>query len=253
LLNLPLWLQASAWGGFAGIALLLGSVIGCFLPLKQRTVAGIMAFGSGALISAAAFDLIGEAYDKGGLQAAALGFIAGALIYTAANRILSSYGARHRKRSNISKRLDDSEISGSGAAIAVGALIDGIPESIVIGLGIVAGGSVSLAMVAAVFVSNVPEGLSSSIGMKSSGRSLRFIMSIWTGIALVSAISAGIGCIFYESLPVGAVSAIIAMAAGAILAMIVDTMIPEAFEVTHDHAGFITATGFLCAFIMDRI
>jgi zinc transporter, ZIP family len=251
--NMPLWLQAALWGGIAGGALLLGSMIGYFFNLRQRIVAGVMAFGSGVLISALSFELMGVAYDKGGFLSTSAGFVLGAFIYTAANRMVSMYGAKHRKRSNLNNRLSAEEISGGGLAIAVGALIDGIPESIVIGLGMIEGGAVSAVAVAAVFISNVPEGLSSSVGMKNNGKKLSYILTIWGGIAVISAISSSVGYLFFQNAPVELVSSVMAVAAGAILAMIVDTMMPEAFEDTHDYAGLITVLGFLCAFMLDKI
>lgn len=250
---MPLALQAALWGGLAGGALLLGSLIGCFFQLKQRIVTGIMAFGSGVLISALSFELMQEAYNKAGFTSTALGFLLGAIIYTAANRVVSAYGAKHRKRSNIAGELSPEETSGSGIAIAIGALIDGIPESIAIGIGLLEGGVVSVVTVAAVFISNIPEGLSSSVGMKNSGRKLSVILAIWGGIAVLSAVAAALGYLLFQNASPHFVSSIIALAAGGILAMIVDTMIPEAFEKTHDFAGLITVAGFLCSFMLSQL
>ncbi|HWT73002.1 MAG TPA: ZIP family zinc transporter, partial [Oxalicibacterium sp.] len=149
--GIPLWAQAGFWGFVAGAALLIGAGIAYFIKVPQRIIAAVMAFGSGVLISALSFELMDEAYEKGGFDSTAIGFLAGAAIYTLANLILSRHGAKHRKRSG-GQQASESENSGSGAAIAIGALLDGIPESIVIGLSMLQGGVVSTVAVAAIFL-----------------------------------------------------------------------------------------------------
>jgi ZIP family zinc transporter len=161
-------LAAGFWGLVAGSALVLGAAITYVVAVPPRVVATVMAFGSGVLISALSFDLMQEAFEGGGFGATALGFLAGAAVFTAANVYISRRGAHCRKRSG-DQQQNASE--GSGLAIAVGALLDGIPESIVIGVSLLAGKGVSMVAVAAVFLSNVPEGLSSAAGMRKAGRS----------------------------------------------------------------------------------
>src|SRR3954468_20688900 len=211
-----------------------------------------MAFGSGVLISAVAFDLMEEAARIGGLFATACGFLGGAGVYLTANIALARHGARHRKRSG-DQQPSESEQGGSGAAIAIGALLDGIPESVVLGVGLIGGGSVSLSVLAAVFISNVPEGLSSAAGMKRSGRSARYVFGVWTTIAVVSGLSALLGYVALGSAPPEIIAVITAIAAGAILTMIADTMIPEAFESTRTWTGLITTVGFLVAFAIAQL
>jgi ZIP family zinc transporter len=237
----PTWLEAGLWGLLGGAALVVGALVAWFVRVSPDVIASVMAFGSGVLISAVAFDLMAEAADTGGLPATAVGFLGGALAYLGANALLARRGARHRKRSG-DQQPSESEQSGSGTAIAIGALLDGVPESVVLGVGLLAGGSVSVSVLAAVFISNVPEGLSSAAGMKKSGRSAGYVFGVWSTIAVVSGLAALLGY----------VAVITAVAAGAILTMIADTMIPEAFEKTRSWTGLITTVGFLLAFAIDQ-
>jgi ZIP family zinc transporter len=240
--------EAGFWGLVAGAALLIGAAVGYFVRVPPRLIAGIMAFGGGVLMSALSFDLMDEAYRRGGFGSTAIGFIVGAVIYSAANYILAKRGAKHRKRSGDQQAQE----GGSGMALAVGALLDGIPESIVIGVSMIAGGAVSIPAVIAVFLSNVPEGLSSAAGMKRAGRSIRYVFAVWGGIALISGIAALIGYVVFSGLSANMIAATTAIAAGAILAMLSDTMMPEAFEQAHDLAGLITVVGFLAAFMLTK-
>jgi len=246
---MPLGAQAGLWGFLAGSALLLGALIGWFARLPQRLVAAVMAFGAGVLISALSFELIDEAWGRGGFPATALGFLAGAAIYTLANVVVSRLGARHRKRSG---EQQDRE-NGGPMMLAVGALLDGIPESIVIGVSFIEGGAVSLVAVAAVFLSNVPEGLSSSAGMRRAGKGAAVTFGMWGVIAAASGVAAWIGYAAFAGAGAAAIAFVQALAAGAILAMIVDTMVPEAVEGTHEYSGLIAVAGFLAAFTLSKL
>jgi ZIP family zinc transporter len=251
----PTWLEAGLWGLLGGAALVVGALIAWFVRVPSAVIASVMAFGSGVLISAVAFDLMQEAADRGGLLPAAVGFLGGALAYLGANALLARHGARHRKRSGGNPDEDqpsEQEQSGSGLAIAVGALLDGIPESVVLGIGLLTGGGVSVSVLAAVFISNVPEGLSSAAGMKAKGRSARYVFGVWITIAVVSALAALVGYATLGSAAPELIAIITAVAAGAILTMIADTMIPEAFEKTRTWTGVIATVGFLVAFAIDR-
>ncbi|RIV19309.1 ZIP family zinc transporter [Fibrisoma montanum] len=249
---IPEWLRAGLWGLLSGGALLIGAATGYFVKVPQRLIATVMAFGSGVLFSALSFELVDEAYRTGGIDATALGFLGGAGVYTIVNYWLARRGAKHRKRSG-QQQTSEQDQEGSGLAIAVGALLDGIPESIVIGLSLIGGKGVSLVAVAAVFLSNIPEGLSSAAGMKKANRSMSYVLGIWGGIAVASGVAALIGYTVFRHYSNDVIAGTSAVAAGAILAMLVDTMIPEAFEEAHEFAGFITVVGFLLAFMLSKM
>jgi ZIP family zinc transporter len=249
---MPVWVQAGAWGALAGGALVVGAAVAWFVRVPRPVVASVMAFGAGVLISALSFDLVDEAETTGGLTATACGFLAGAVTYVLANVALARRGARHRKRSE-DQQPSEQEQSGSGTAIAVGALLDGIPESVVLGLSLLGGSGVGVPVLAAIFISNLPEGLSSAAGMKRSGRSARYVFGVWVGIAVASGLAGLLGCLLLQDASDGTIAVITAVAAGAILAMVADTMIPEAFERTHLYAGLIAGVGFLLAFAIERV
>jgi len=246
--------EAGLWGLFGGSALLLGASIVYVAQLPQRVIAAVMAIGSGVLISTVAFDLMDDAYARGGLDSTALGFLGGAAAYTVANVLVSRAGGKHRKRSGSNARESQASVaSGAGLAIAIGALLDGIPESVVIGVSLLEGSGVSTAAVVAVFLSNVPEGLSSAAGMRSAGRRPAYVFGVWGAITAASGLAALLGNVALAGADPDLIAATTAIAAGAILAMLVDTMIPEAAEETHELSGLITVGGFLLAFMLSKL
>jgi ZIP family zinc transporter len=249
---MPISLQAGLWGLLAGGALVIGAAIAWFLTVPRTWVASIMAFGGGVLIAALAFYLVDEPHTTGGLTATVAGFLGGAVVYVAANVVLARHGARHRKRSG-DEQPSESEQQGSGAAIAIGALLDGIPESVVLGLSLLSGNGVGVAVLAAIFISNLPEGLSSAAGMKNNGRSAGYIFGVWGGIAVASGLAGLLGVLLLQGASPVLIAVITAVAAGAILAMLADTMIPEAFERTHAYTGLITTVGFMVSFSIERL
>ncbi|WP_303312156.1 ZIP family metal transporter [Hymenobacter sp. BT730] len=263
-MHLPMWIMAGFWGLVSGSALLLGAAVGYFTHVSQRVVGAIMAFGSGVLISTLSLELMEDAYTKGGFDSAAIGFLGGAGAFTLANWILARYGAKHRKRSGHHQATERQQVQegatkgndpgdDNSSALAIGALLDGIPESIVIGLSLLAGGAVSTVAVVAIFLSNLPEGLSSAAGMKKAGHSARYVLLLWGGIALVSGIASLVGYTVFSHFSPEVVAITTAVAAGAVLAMIADTMIPEAFEVAHNFTGMITVLGFLLSFFLSKM
>lgn len=247
---MTLGLEAALWGGVTGLALLFGAVIGYYIALPHKIVASVMAFGAGVLIAALSFELMETAVNQGGLLAAVLGFGFGVVLYSSANAVLSLYGAKHRKRSNLE---GSHAAANAGVAIALGALIDGVPEAAAIGVSLLDGKGVATVTVLAIFLSNIPEGLSSSVGMRASGKSAGYVFGLWLAIACLSAFAAWLGFSFLGQFGDHYIAFATAVAAGAILVMIIQTMIPEAFEDIHTITGPIAAVGFLTVFSLSHM
>jgi len=244
---MPIWAQAGLWGLLGSSALIVGAALAYLIKLPKRVIAGIMAFGCGVLMSAVAYDLISEGFDQGGLWPIIGGALVGSAAYTLANWLVSKRGGKHRKRSG-----DQLKSGGSGLAIAVGSLLDGIPESIVLGASLLGGGGVGAAMVAAIILSNLPEGLSSAIGMKNAGHSKAYVLGMWASIAVLSALAALLGAALLGDASPWVIATVNAVAAGALLTMIADTMIPEAVEDEPHGTGALVVIGLLVAFALSH-
>lgn len=238
---------AAFWGLVGGSALLVGAAVALLVPTSQRLIGFIMAFGGGVLISALAFELTQEAYDRGGADAAAIGLLAGGLAFFAGDWVIDHRGGEHRKRSG------GQQAGGSGTAIALGALMDGIPESAAIGVSLLEGSGVGIAFVAAVFLSNTPEAMSAATGMLKAGRSRAYILGLWSAVLIVSAAAALAGYALLGGAGENTIAFIQAFAAGAILTMLADTMMPEAFEHAGSLVGVVTLLGFLSAFLLSTV
>jgi zinc transporter, ZIP family len=240
-------IEAGFWGFVGGFALVIGAVIGLTVRTSSRVIGLIMGFGAGVLISALAFELTHEAYRRAGVEAVALGLAGGAVTFFAGDWYIDNRGGNHRKRSG------GQQEGGSAPAIVLGALMDGIPESIAIGVSLLGSGSVGAAVVAAVFLSNVPESLSAATGLKKAGHSTRYVLGLWLAVCAASAVAAALGYTFLGGVSPSVIAGIQSFAAGAILTMLADTMMPEAFESGGSVVGLVTVLGFASAFVLSTL
>lgn len=239
------WVAAAGAGLLAGGALFAGALVAWFVQVPPKVVISIMAFGAGVLISALAFDLVGEAITEAGIWPTISGFACGAVIYVFANIYLDYRDARNRRGTG--------QHPGTGVGIAIGALLDGVPESMVLGLSMLGGHGVSIPILTAVIISNFPEGLSSTAEFKAAGKSAKYVFTLWGGIAVAAAISALLGFTILADASAETTGFITSLAAGAMLAMVADTMIPEAFRKAHNYTGLLVTFGFLTSLIIHEI
>jgi ZIP family zinc transporter len=241
-------MEALTCGLISSGSLLIGATLALRFKFSQRILGFIMAFGVGALISSVSFELIEESFNTvNGLVVVGLGVAAGALVYFFGDLLIDKLGGRHRK-SSVNKSGN-----GSGVAILLGTILDGIPESLVIGLGLASGQAVSIAMVVAVFLSNLPEAMASSTGLLKSGWRKSRIFGLWVIIVAVSAVAAWAGFTIFGDASPAFRAFILAFAGGAILTMLADSMMPEAYRDSGKVTGLIVVLGFCVAFAVGTI
>jgi len=234
--------NAFVWGFIATISLILGGFIGAWFKIGSRPLGLIMAFGAGVLISAVAFELTYEAVKLAkGSGVAGFGLLAGAFTFFFSDMLIGRMGAHGRKA------ITGTHKSNLAVPIVLGTILDGIPESIVIGLGLLNGGKVSLSMLVAVFISNLPEAIAGTSGMVAGAWSRKRILLLWFFIAIVCAFASLGGYGLFSNASPSAIYFIQAFAGGAILVMLANTMIPEAYEHGGKLAGIFTVFGFTTA------
>ena len=242
--------EALFWGTFAGSSLILGGAIGIWLPLPREARGLIMGFGAGVLISAVAYELVDDAFEAAdGFAIVALGLFAGAATFFVGDLAIDRRGGADRKRSEGTSAA----AGGVALAIVLGIVLDGIPESAVIGLTLLEGQGVSAAMIVAVFISNLPEAIAATTGLAKSGWSRLQILGLWGLVTIVSGLSALLGYVLLDGASQGAFAFVLAYAGGAILTMLADTMMPEAFERSGKWTGLATTLGFAVAFAITAL
>jgi ZIP family zinc transporter len=239
-------LEAGVWGFVGASSLLVGAAIAFAVPVSHRAQGLILAFGAGVLFGAVAYELVEDAveasmtgYDVG------LGFAAGSLTF-----FLGSVGLERlqdgdgRRAARLESRRDPRS---AGLAIVLGTILDGIPESVVIGISLLGGAGVTVPVLVAVFLSNVPEALGATEDLEAGGLSRSRIIGLWAVVVGASALAAALGFALLGGAPASLIVAIQAFAAGAILTMLAESMIPEAYEKGGRPVGLATALGFALA------
>jgi ZIP family zinc transporter len=239
---------AFGWGILAASSLVIGAVLALAFRISSRTIGLIMGFGAGVLISAVAFDLVEEAVNTSTDEWAVLvGIFAGCGVFFGGDWLIDHLGGEARKD------MGGDQASGSPLAIVLGTVLDGIPESMVIGLTIFQGGAVGAAYLTAVFISNLPESVSSTAGLAASGWRRSRILWMWIAIALISGIASLAGYGLFQDASPNTVAFVLAFAGGAILTMLADTMMPEAYEHGGKLVGVVTTLGFVIAFVIHQL
>jgi zinc transporter, ZIP family len=221
--------SAALWGTVAASSLVIGALLALVRDWPDRLVGHVLAFGAGALISAVSFELAEDGIEVGGAAAVGIGLAVGALTYFVLDLRLEGHGD-----------------SNPASALALGAFLDGIPEQLVLGVGIAMGGEVGVGLIAAIFVSNLPEAIGSASQMRRHGRDGATIMRLWSAVAVVCALATLIGYALADNLSEELQGGVNGFAAGALLVMLTDSMIPEARKAGRT-AGLATALGFALA------
>jgi ZIP family zinc transporter len=222
--------EALGWGALAASSLVIGALVGLARPWPERLVGLVLGFGAGALISAVTFELAEDGVAIGGGLAVAIGLAVGALTYFVCDGLVERPGE-----------------SGAGTALALGAFLDGIPEQLALGLGIALGEGVSVGLLAAIFVSNLPEAIGSATGLREGGRSDHQIVRLWLAVAVICTLASVVGWAIADTASDPLKGGINGFAAGALLVMLVDSMIPEATTKAGRTTGLITTLGFAVA------
>ena len=239
---------ALGWGLFAGSSLILGGYLALVLPISERLLGLVMGFGAGVLISAVAYELVAEAFEtSAGNGEIAFGLAAGALTFFVGDTLVDRMGGGDRKKIRATAR------GGSALAIVLGIVLDGIPESAVIGLGLLEGTGVSVAVIAAVFLSNLPEAIAATTGLVSDGWTRGRILLLWVAVTIICGLASLLGYTVFDSAGPAALAFVLAFAGGAILTMLADTMMPEAFEHGGKLVGLLTTFGFGLAFALTLL
>ena len=232
--------QALFWGGFSSAALYIGEALAGPMAKAYRATGLVMAFGAGTMLSAVAYELVPESSLRQ-VSGVGLAFGLGAVVYFVGDRLVDRSGGEERQTIKSGPAAE-----GSGAAMFLGALLDGLPEAFVLGIGIQIGGAISVAFVAAVFVSNIPQGIAGTTSLAEAGYSQRRIFWMWTALTAAAALTALSGYLLGDTIGNQGIYAQ-AFAAGAVLTMLADSMMPEAFEHGGKLVGLLTVLGYAVA------
>jgi ZIP family zinc transporter len=256
--------EAFVFGAIASSALVLGALAGVRLRFPKRVLAAMLSFAAGALITALTFEMFEDSYEQGGIWRAALGLAVGALLFTVISQRLDRLAEGHRQDGQGSEKLDTdaaaadapaspaSVTGAAGLALLAAATLDGVPENLVLGVSL-GEESGSLALLVAIFVANFPEALVGSASMRAPGRSSAFILGTWTVCAVLLVFAVVLGAGPLSTATPETLSLPLAFAAGAVLAALADTIMPEAYEQGGPTVALSTAAGFVLSFVLSTL
>jgi ZIP family zinc transporter len=242
--------EAFLWGTVAGASLILGGFVALRVSLTRRIVGLIMAFGAGVLLSAVAYELVHEAFEtSAGDGGVAIGLLAGSVVFFGAEKMIDRFaGTGGDQSADPSARAKQ-----AGRAIVLGIILDGIPESLVLGLTVLEAGTVSAALLVAVFLSNLPEAIAATTALSRAGRAPMRIMRFWVLVALGFGVTALLGYVVLDTASSRTLAFVLAFAGGAVLTMLANTMMPEALHYGGKLAGLLTTIGFALAFAISSL
>jgi ZIP family zinc transporter len=240
-------LAALGWGALAASSLVIGAALAFVRPWSVRLVGLVLAFGAGALISAISFELALEGATEGGLDTTAVGLAIGALTYYLLDGVIARRPSGGRGRPGRSGGFN------AGPALALGAFLDGVPEQMALGIGLAAGEGVSVGLLVAIFVSNLPEAIGSATDMSRAGTERRTITRLWLAVAVICTIASVLGYAVADVTAGNFRAAIDGFAAGALIVMLIDSMIPEATREAGRPAGLVTTLGFAVAAALSAV
>jgi ZIP family zinc transporter len=238
-------LEAASWALVTAGSLLLGAAVALLLRPRPRFVGLTIAFGAGTLVAAVAYELVLEAFETS-TRGAAAGFAAGAIAFYVGDWLIDRRGGHARKSMD-----PGSSLAGGASAIVLGTVLDGIPESFVLGASLQADGAVPVAVVVGVFASNVPESLAATSGLRESGWTCGRLLAMWSAVVAVSVVAAAGGWWALDSMAASNGAFALAFAGGALLVMLADTLFPEAIELGGRESGLLTALGFAVGFALS--
>ncbi len=242
---LPAWGQAAIWGALAGSGLFFGLLLATAVRLDHAGIARIMAVGAGVLLGTVSIQMALSARQNAGFPQSMLFLLLGATVFSLINTHLARRGAKHRKRcGGCVRQATEDDLPGSGQAIAIGTILDAVPEGLVLGVAVSQGMAPTIPVVTGFFLANVPEALSSVAGMKLAGRSRRYVFGVWTGASFASPFAAVFGSLLFVTSSPWMRGALDATSAGLLLSMAVETMIPEATERSTLFSGTLAVLGF---------
>lgn len=234
------------YGSLSVLPLIVGSYLGSIVNIRQKIVGIISAFGAGAMIAALAFGLMEELFKLGSYDNAIIGFLIGGIVFVIGDLIIIKVGGRGHKR------FYDVENS-TGWGIVLGAILDGIPESIALGIGLLLNPAVGLLVLVGIFASNFPEGISSAYDLKSQKKPIREILYTWLAVSAICLFFVILGNTLFVHFSTSVTATVESFAAGAILAMLASTMMPEAYKESGVGASLATVCGFILIFILSKI